>query len=91
LVERVLQTREHWKKSTNTKVFDFKWAQVSQYINYDFLSSGNYINQVCNHFEHHTEVSKKDQYFFNLGAYCKVSLFILCLTQLLIGKQKIPF
>jgi len=26
IVERVLSSRKHWKKSTNSKVFDFKWT-----------------------------------------------------------------
>ena len=80
LVKNCMYHRTSWRESfsTVTNLFNFKWQQNTNGINYGKLGSYGNIRQVVNHFENHFAISNKANMFINLMFYCeqrKISVF----------------
>ena len=80
LVKNCMCHRTSWRESfsTVTNLFNFKWQQNTNGINYGKLGSYGNIRQVVNHFENHFAISNKANMFINLMFYCeqrKISVF----------------
>ena len=80
LVKNCMYHRTNWKESFSnvTNLFNFKWQQNTNGINYGKLGSYGNIRQVVNHFENHFAISNKANMFINLMFYCeqrKISVF----------------
>ena len=80
LVKNCMYHRTSWRESfsTVTNLFNFKWQQNTNGINYGKLGSYGNIRQVVNHFENHFPISNKANMFINLMFYCeqrKISVF----------------
>ena len=73
VVRRVLDSRPSWCqiKSSQT-LYQFKWAQVSRQIRFDFLSKHGQRNLV-NKFENHGMITTKDQLCHNLSRICEAT------------------
>ena len=54
-------------QNTTQSHFHFRWAPVSRQINFDRLSHN--FGQIVNHFEHHHEVTTKNELFKNLKSH----------------------
>ena len=67
LIKRVMQeTRSYlWVEMTNNQQshYHFRWAPVSRSINFERLSHN--FGQMVNHFEHHQEITTKNELFKN--------------------------
>ena len=80
LVKNCMIHRTNWKESFSyvTNLFNFKWLQLSQGIDYTNLSKYGTIRQIVNHFENHSCISNKANLFINMMDYCehrKISVF----------------
>ena len=80
LVKNCMIHRTNWKESFSyvTNLFNFKWLQLSQGIDYTNLSKYSTIRQIVNHFENHSCISNKANLFINMMDYCehrKISVF----------------
>ena len=80
LVKNCMIHRTNWKESFSyvTNLFNFKWLQLSQGIDYTNLSKYGTIRQIVNHFENHSCISNKANLFVNMMDYCehrKISVF----------------
>ena len=80
LVKNCMFHRTNWKESFSyvTNLFNFKWLQLSQGIDYTNLSKYGTIRQIVNHFENHSCISNKANLFINMMDYCehrKISVF----------------
>ena len=73
VVRRVMDSRPSWCgiKSSQT-LYQFKWAQVSRQIKFDFLCKHGQRNLV-NKFENHQMITTKDQLFHNLSRICEAT------------------
>ena len=72
--------RTNWKDSYSyvTNLFNFKWVQNSQGIDYLSLGKLASVTQIINHFENHSCLSNKANLFVNMMDYCeqrKISVF----------------
>ena len=68
----------HWSEVPNqtSSHYQFRWAPVSKQVNFERLSFNNFA-QITNHFEGHSEISRKNELFKNLRAYCEVTSLLL--------------
>ena len=80
LIKNCMFHRTTWKESYSyvTNLFNFKWVQSSQGINYLSLGKFPSFKQIVNHFENHSCISNKGNLFVNMMNYCeqrKISVF----------------
>ena len=80
LIKNCMFHRTNWKESYSyvTNLFNFKWVQSSQGINYLSLGKFASFKQIVNHFENHSCISNKGNLFINMMNYCeqrKISVF----------------
>jgi hypothetical protein len=72
--------RTNWKETNNhvTNLFNFKWTQMCQRIDYLNLGKLSTSKQIVNHFENHYCITNKANLFVNMMNYCeqrKISVF----------------
>ena len=71
LIKRVMETRPHWKElDKGLSLFQFRWAPVSDGINYDLISKHGQ-RCIVNHFENHKVLSEKDALYINMRKACE--------------------
>ena len=80
LIKNCMLHRTNWKESYSyvTNLFNFKWVQSSQGLNYLSLGKFASFKQIVNHFENHSCISNKGNLFINMMNYCeqrKISVF----------------
>ena len=80
LVKNCMLHRTNWKESYSyvTNIFNFKWLQVSNGIDYFSLGKYGSLKQIVNHFENHSCITNKANLFVNMMDYCerrKISVF----------------
>jgi hypothetical protein len=61
LVKQVLLTRDHWAEleQQHNTLYQFKWAPVSRYINFEQLGAHGQ-KKIVNHIEKHELLTTKD-------------------------------
>ena len=72
--------RVNWKEpfSKASTLFNFKWKQISNGIDYNSLGKYGAMKQIVNHFENHFDLTNKANMFINLLEYCenhRISVF----------------
>ena len=80
LIKNCMLHRTKWKESYSyvTNLFNFKWVQSNQGIDYSSLGKISSVKQIVNHFENHSCISNKANLFMNMMDYCeqrKISVF----------------
>ena len=80
LVKNCMLHRTNWKETNNhvTNLFNFKWTQMCQRIDYLNLGKLSTSKQIVNHFENHYCITNKANLFVNMMNYCeqrKISVF----------------
>ena len=80
LIKNCMCHRTNWREAFcyATNLFNFKWQQLSNGIDYIGLGKYGSIKQLVNHFENHYSISNKANMFVNLMNYCeqrKMSVF----------------
>ena len=80
LVKNCMLHRTNWKETYNhvTNLYNFKWTQFCQRIDYLNLGKISSSKQIVNHFENHYCITNKANLFVNMMDYCeqrKISVF----------------
>ena len=80
LIKNCMLHRTNWKESYSyvTNLFNFKWLQFSNGIDFFNLSKFGSVKQIVNHFENHSCISNKANLFINMMDYCeqrRISVF----------------
>ena len=76
LVKYCMYHRINWVEGDvpdpdNSKIFNFKWKELSYGIDYFNLNKNPKMKQMVNHFEYHYSISNKANLFINLMKYCE--------------------
>lgn len=80
LVKQCMKHRINWKEpfSIKSSLYNFKWHQLSQGIDYSSINKFTSNKQMVNHYEMHSVISNKANLFINLFLYCEernISIF----------------
>ena len=80
LIKNCMCHRRKWKSlhSKASTLFNFKWKQISNGIDYNSLGKYGAMKQIVNHFENHFDLTNKANMFINLLEYCenhRISVF----------------
>jgi hypothetical protein len=69
LIKNSLAFRDSWKE--DNMLYNFRWQQSSNGIDYTVMNKGSTFRQIVNHFEHHSQITNKLNLFINLLRYCE--------------------